>query len=584
MMQAEKTAGRFTNRPYKEIAMLLLALLVGQASQACAQSSIGADQGIKNPVATNVSSAAVSAAGGLLSSNNLTDVANTSSALSNLGIGTAGTANLPVIGSPGGFSPLEQTVTDTLPTSSANVTCLSNAGGAYPIWHWYSGSLSGANVTYTLPGTAGNCIANSGIGFTIRQDASHTVTFAPGTGTVIPAQICPQIPAGADSILEVYFIYNPATATPSWVEHCGGTIPQTASGPANGMLWRVTLLNHTNAPSGTPYAVLATDSVLQADSSGGTLGITLPACAAGNVGKQYVLKKTSSDANSITTTPTGADTIDGAASTSLSAAGGAQWFICSATAGLWLRGHITALGGDLSATSNSATVAKINGDALSTPPNIPNWQVFYNGVTSITPPTGCTDYELFACGGGGGGGAQQTGSTTACTAASGAGGACGRFHMGNPNGQVLTVVIGLGGTAGVDDPTTPTVAGDGTNTTITFPGPPSKTITITGGTHGGTNSNGAGCVTVTAPGSTAAPSGNLGAFNSAGIPVSLPQAVTGSAGLNGSASTTRALGGSSGNAGGSAGNINASGVEQNAPTAGAPGYIIGICNKGVTVY
>lgn len=62
----------------------------------------------------------------------------------------------------------------------------------------------------------------------------------------------------------------------------------------------------------SPYTVLAGDSLIQTDSSGGAIGLTLPA---GVDGKTYIVKDGTGDAatDAVTLTPDGAETIEGAA-------------------------------------------------------------------------------------------------------------------------------------------------------------------------------------------------------------------------------------------------------------------------------
>lgn len=69
----------------------------------------------------------------------------------------------------------------------------------------------------------------------------------------------------------------------------------------------------------TAYTVVATDSTIQADASGGTFQVTLPT-AASITGRQYTIKRINAT-NNVTVGCAGAETIDGAATKTL----GNQW-------------------------------------------------------------------------------------------------------------------------------------------------------------------------------------------------------------------------------------------------------------------
>jgi len=70
----------------------------------------------------------------------------------------------------------------------------------------------------------------------------------------------------------------------------------------------------------TAYTVTASDSIIYADATSAGFIVTLPT-AVGITGRQYTIKKIDSTANAVTVDPTGAETIDGAATYSL----GTQW-------------------------------------------------------------------------------------------------------------------------------------------------------------------------------------------------------------------------------------------------------------------
>ena len=61
----------------------------------------------------------------------------------------------------------------------------------------------------------------------------------------------------------------------------------------------------------TTYAILASDELIKVDTSGGAFTVTLPN-ATGLAGKEYIIKKMSSDLNTLTIATTSSQTIDGA--------------------------------------------------------------------------------------------------------------------------------------------------------------------------------------------------------------------------------------------------------------------------------
>jgi hypothetical protein len=62
----------------------------------------------------------------------------------------------------------------------------------------------------------------------------------------------------------------------------------------------------------SPYAARDDDHTIFVDTSGGAVTVTLTPAAA-ITGREYIIKKTTGDANAITIDPNGAETIDGAA-------------------------------------------------------------------------------------------------------------------------------------------------------------------------------------------------------------------------------------------------------------------------------
>lgn len=217
--------------------------------------------------ATAAGATAANNIGALAVANNLGDSGVVAATMrTNLGLGTAATQPLPTAGTPGNFSTLEQLIPHTLSTTSATVTCTATSG-TYPSQDIYQGKLSGNNVTYTLPPTAQNCINGDFIGFFIVQDASHTVSFTNGTGTVLANAICPAMPTGNDMIGEYYFTLQKGTTTPSWVEHCG--IPGQATPFPLLLNQQVGNPVLTSSPAGSTPVDIVTYSM-----PGGTLGTT----------------------------------------------------------------------------------------------------------------------------------------------------------------------------------------------------------------------------------------------------------------------------------------------------------------------
>lgn len=72
----------------------------------------------------------------------------------------------------------------------------------------------------------------------------------------------------------------------------------------------------TVASKTTTYTALATDNLILVDTSGGSFTLNLPA-AAGVSGKQYSIKKTTTDFNTLTIDPNSSETIDGQATTTI---------------------------------------------------------------------------------------------------------------------------------------------------------------------------------------------------------------------------------------------------------------------------
>lgn len=106
------------------------------------------------------------------------------------------------------------------------------------------------------------------------------------------------------------------------------TAPTLATPILNGLQVAVT-------SKSADYTALVTDHVILVDASGGVVTITLPAASASfgsNAGVEWRIKKTDVSANAVTISAAGADTVDGAASTSLTSQYQAKTIITTSTA------------------------------------------------------------------------------------------------------------------------------------------------------------------------------------------------------------------------------------------------------------
>lgn len=118
-------------------------------------------------------------------------------------------------------------------------------------------------------------------------------------------------------------LHLPPTAAnlPEWIRRAAGTI--------NELIGRLGSFG-TSAAVTSSYSAADSDYLIMADAAGGAVTIALP----GNrLGKQYVIKKTDSSANVVTISAAGGETIDGAASLSITA----QWqsYTIMGVAGGW---------------------------------------------------------------------------------------------------------------------------------------------------------------------------------------------------------------------------------------------------------
>src|SRR5579875_47400 len=485
--------------------------------------------------------------------------------------------------------------THALPATGSTLAVTGTSGT--PSVDWYSGTLT-ANSTYTLPTCSSNCVDNDTVIVrAVQGTGSYTIAFNTLATGGIEGPTCPQIGTSAGNQATYQFVWN-ATRS-SWTEYCGGTVPQTAVAPANGLL----LANRTVTAN---YTATAADSIISANVTGGSITITLPQCTGSLLGKVYWIEKIDSSNNYVTIQLSGTDTFDnGATSDNLRIGPQSDQFStdvvqCAATGRwnlnrgfqmtpVWAGGTgrtSLATGGVLigentdglhSATS-SLTGAPLLSQGSGVDPSYASWTVsgtapalenrqFLRSGTSYTVPSGCSMLLVEICGGGGGGGGVTTGGTAACAGASGSAGSCALVKFPSPSGTI-SYSLGAAGTAGTNG-TTPTAGGNGGASTITLGG---QTLTLNGGPGGGASTVSSGtCTAAGAPPAAGALSGNINTAAS-GADISVLFNVGGTQGQAGSASTTVSVGGSTGNRGGNGGAVNSSGAATATPTAGDAGF------------
>ena len=294
------------------------------------------------------------AAGAFLTANNLSEC-NKQSCRNNLGLGSSATHNLPTTGNLNGFDSADPIKNNNpLPTTNATLNCTATAGGNFPTWDWYSGSLSGNSVTYTLP--SAGCVDNSTIGVSVVQDGNHTVQFVSSAPNGIEGS-CSPLGLTASNSADYFFKWS-ATRN-SWQEHCGGSVPASATGPATGLI--NTVVSVTAGQS--PVTVASTPTLYQADATNGAINLNLPACTSANVGLTEEVNKTDSTSNAVTFVANGTDTIAGAATLANTSPNGPTTIKCSKTAGRWLQMDyvVPKAGAKLSSVTNSTGNAASTG-------------------------------------------------------------------------------------------------------------------------------------------------------------------------------------------------------------------------------
>lgn len=196
------------------------------------------------------------------------------------------------------------------------------------------------------------------------------------------------------------------------------------------------------------YTVVLADAgwLIVVDTTGGNITVSLPAVATAGDGFVVTLKRITAGANTLTIDPSGAETVEGAATLALPTqytsvmlvSRSTGWFIGSApiplgrtvTAGAGLSG-----GGALSADITLALAG-----------SAPTAQVFTANGT-WTRPAGCRRVKVIATGGGGGGGGADNSDAV------GRGGGAGATAIAYVDVTALAsqaVVVGAAGTAGTN--------------------------------------------------------------------------------------------------------------------------------------
>jgi hypothetical protein len=318
-----------------------------------------------------ITSGAVSAAGGLLAANNLSDVASPSTALTNLGIFTAALLNEPALGSTTGWDTLEEWQPHTMPIASGSVTCYGTSG-TYPFNDAWVGSLSGANVSLALP-SPGLCSKGSLESFLVIQDASHTFAV---TGTINGSPIW-TLGTSAGNLLFLEYIDDGS----NWDVFTGGAYPAqmlpTSAGGTGANLSSASAGKYPKSAGGSPATF--TVSTLAAAGVG--------TCAAGQVATAL-----NGDAAPTCATPAAADTGNtvvqstsgfapiASSATNFGATLSTQTLVASAPANglyaVYLSPVVTLAGVGCSAGSNTMTITL----AWTSPGSFSHT----NGLTSLT--------------------------------------------------------------------------------------------------------------------------------------------------------------------------------------------------------
>ena len=356
--------------------------------------------------------------------NNLSDLGNATAGRRNLALGSVATINLDgnatrALRGDGTFGAVSNTSTDTLATVTAR-----GASPTGPIQGIDGGGSASGNLTLRggngAAGAGGNLILQAGTSTSGSQGMLQMVDAWKGTATVNQA-VCSSATSetvancAAGAMANLIGIAQTATTpiqvvttgtalvvsdnnatvgdkiclstTVAGQGHDQGSIPCTP-GTRLGIVKSITeggsavrLPLVALAPLGltvgqsfanittvttTPYTVASTDNYIRCDCQSGTPGnrvINLP--AATGTGREITIKKIdASSTYTCTPTASGAETIDGYTSITMSK----QWAatkLIDAAAGVWARSHVNELTGDVTGTNVLTTVGKINGVALS---------------------------------------------------------------------------------------------------------------------------------------------------------------------------------------------------------------------------
>ncbi len=144
-------------------------------------------------------------------------------------------------------------------------------------------------------GTANYVVINDGGGLFSSESALAVVRGGTGQSSYNSGQLL--IGTSAGGLAKA----NLSAGSNITITNGDGTITIAATGGSS---------TYTVNPESSNYTILTSDQVILADSSGGGFTLTLPT-ASGNTGLFFVIKKVSTDGNSVTIDANGSQTIDG---------------------------------------------------------------------------------------------------------------------------------------------------------------------------------------------------------------------------------------------------------------------------------